>query len=836
MSFQLQARFGFIVSAVCLAVLLLLGPIGPALAQPDLFVKGGDGGVGNGGNLGGYNNDSAGGGWGGYVGGDDPATVSAIKPGDNTGIAGGDGGAGVVDTSSFGGLGLTGAAGGGGGGGEKGSGANSPGSGGAGAGSGLAGQDGLAHDAAVNAHHGGGGGQAEASVPGGAGGGINSPATDSGGGGGGGAVARTTGEVTFKDMKITGGNTGATNLDPFSQPLGTGGGGGAAWFFGETVNLTGNLEVTAGQGTTGQAGLKVDTLNFNSGGTQTMILDRSQASASALTADIGTLAVTGSNLVLRVNDTVAGDGRQGTVYFRNILLDGSTAAGVSQFNLTGGFQNRFDYDRLVVKGVGNTLSDALSGDKFPTAGKAWDFYLPGDIADGETMLSAPVLSSALDLSQTTVNLFTNQPLTSLTAGQEVILYNNAVTDSQPLNKGEQVSQGSIRYTFDVGTEDKNLKARLLGKEDATFGGWTGGLSASMELIKRGGLDAADMGYYIYSSPSFPSSTITWSEARIKGKDLDDEIVMYDYKTVLQRAGQSMLAQEQEKKEEEEKKKEMLQQPSYGDADSGLRPIAFARMGGGSYKNKGTAGHSDGASFHVLAGPGFQMDNSPGLFTLGLFFEGGRGDYDTVSTSGPGSVSGDGDRSYVGGGLFLRQDLHSGLYGELGLRGGRLENEYKINNLADITGLTDISHNYFGGHVGAGYAFSPWDNGRWDIAAKLLWTRQNSASANGFSGERLKFDSADSLRSLLKIRYDHQTTERAALYGSLGWLQEYDSRITGRINEVAMTPTDSKGATALAELGVKVGAGPGVFLDFSLNGSVGQQKGWGGAASLNFTWD
>ena len=72
---------------------------------------------------------------------------------------------------------------------------------------------------------------------------------------------------------------------------------------------------------------------------------------------------------------------------------------------------------------------------------------------------------------------------------------------------------------------------------------------------------------------------------------------------------------------------------------------------------------------------------------------------------------------------------------------------------------DSSVWYDGTHGGVGYMIAVRDKGNVDVYGKVLWTQINSDNVTTGAGEKVHFDSADSLRSRLGVRYNHQLDEK-----------------------------------------------------------------------------
>lgn len=135
------------------------------------------------------------------------------------------------------------------------------------------------------------------------------------------------------------------------------------------------------------------------------------------------------------------------------------------------------------------------------------------------------------------------------------------------------------------------------------------------------------------------------------------------------------------------------------------------MGGTSKIKTGSYVKTTDISVILDAANGKYTDN--GKLTIGPFMEIGKNWYSTYNDFGEGNgeVRGDGDRKYIGAGLLARYDFGSTMasrpYIEGSARLGRNYNRYENTHMNDGNGnhaKYDMSTNYFGIHVGAGYEF------------------------------------------------------------------------------------------------------------------------------------
>ena len=139
----------------------------------------------------------------------------------------------------------------------------------------------------------------------------------------------------------------------------------------------------------------------------------------------------------------------------------------------------------------------------------------------------------------------------------------------------------------------------------------------------------------------------------------------------------------------------------------------------------------------------------GRITLGAFVEGGWGSYESHNSfSNFASVKGEGDTSYMGGGILGRYDLTSGalsgLYFDASARLGRAKADFGTDDITYNGSKADFdtSSLYYGLHGGFGYVWPINEAASLDMSAKLLWTHQQGDSVN-VHGDAVRFKASDS---------------------------------------------------------------------------------------------
>ncbi|MDR1044837.1 MAG: autotransporter-associated beta strand repeat-containing protein [Candidatus Adiutrix sp.] len=274
------------------------------------------------------------------------------------------------------------------------------------------------------------------------------------------------------------------------------------------------------------------------------------------------------------------------------------------------------------------------------------------------------------------------------------------------------------------------------------------------------------------------------------------------------------------------------------AGPGFRFGSFGGLGGG-WSRYTTGSHVDVSGLSLLAGLALGNDLAPGRLTLGAFFEGGWGNYNSHNSfSNAASVDGKGDSSYYGGGILGRYDLTegalSGLYFDASARLGRTETDFRSGDIRynGWNANFESSSLYYGLHGGFGYVWSFTDQAALDLSAKLLWTRQKGDSLTVYQ-DRLRFKDADSLRTRLGGRFAYSVNDYVSPYLGAYWEHEFDGQQRIAVNGQRLSSPSLKGDTGLAELGLSLKPSPSLPLSFDLGvqGYVGTREGVAGSLQI-----
>ncbi len=302
---------------------------------------------------------------------------------------------------------------------------------------------------------------------------------------------------------------------------------------------------------------------------------------------------------------------------------------------------------------------------------------------------------------------------------------------------------------------------------------------------------------------------------------------------------------------------------------GFQIGAFA-AGSGGWSSYNTGSHVDVSGASMLAGLAVGNDVGPGRVTLGVFFEGGWGNYNSYNSfSNYASVDGDGDTSYYGGGVLGRWDFPIGRTGraaaaqrsepETGLSGearasapqevepsviyidasarlGRTSVDFNTSDIRYNGNKADFDSDamYWGAHAGLGYQWSITEKAMLDMSGKFIWTRQGSDTVK-VHGDKVRFKDADSLRTRLGGRFNYAVCDYAAPYVGAYWEHEFDGRQKSSVNGVGIGSPALKGDTGVGELGLTIRPvkNSGFSLDLAVQGYTGVRDGVSGSLQLKF---
>jgi hypothetical protein len=249
---------------------------------------------------------------------------------------------------------------------------------------------------------------------------------------------------------------------------------------------------------------------------------------------------------------------------------------------------------------------------------------------------------------------------------------------------------------------------------------------------------------------------------------------------------------------------------------------------------------DVSGVSVMAGMAFGTDLDLGRLTLGTFFEGGWGSYNSYNSfSNAASVDGDGDTSYVGGGILGRFDSKSlgpgSAYAEASARMGASETDFSSTDLSDGFGRHaryDLETTYYGLHAGLGYIWHITEAASLDLSGKYFWTRQGSDSMH-IAGDPVKFETADSHRLRAGGRLTLAVTEHVSPYIGAAFEQELAGEADAKVYGRKISSPDLSGPTGIGEIGLTLlgGEKSPLSLDLGVQGYTGTREGVTGSLQM-----
>ncbi len=274
---------------------------------------------------------------------------------------------------------------------------------------------------------------------------------------------------------------------------------------------------------------------------------------------------------------------------------------------------------------------------------------------------------------------------------------------------------------------------------------------------------------------------------------------------------------------------------------GIAPFAVVHGGFNTYH---TDSHVDVNSISFMGGIAFNKYFSQGELLLGAFFETGSASYNSYDNSGLTEIHGTGYMDYYGGGLLARYEFYGKggkPYVEASARMGSLNTSYESDDIIDATtgyGVNyDISANYYGLHVGAGYIWQLAPQWKLDLSAKYFWTHQEGSSAH-IGGNKFEFDAMNShiLRAGATLSYDVVEKESYTLspYVGLAYEYELDGEAGATVDGISVSDTvSSQGGTGVLNLGVNFKHVNGFSVNLGAEGSLGMRDGIMGKLEMKY---
>ena len=255
---------------------------------------------------------------------------------------------------------------------------------------------------------------------------------------------------------------------------------------------------------------------------------------------------------------------------------------------------------------------------------------------------------------------------------------------------------------------------------------------------------------------------------------------------------------------------------------------FGAMSAGSSKYK-TGSHVDVDGWGVLVGAGKKKEWKDGsATTYGLFFEYGKGDFDTYN----GNVHGDGNSENKGVGIMARHKLTNNTYYEGNIRFGKQETEWGESEL----GSYDTDSRYYGIMLGVGHVY-PVGKNEIDVYGRYTYGHVGACDATLKDGSNYNFESVKSHRVRVGGKYNFKVKDsNAKPYVGLAWEHEFKGEARASISGVGEAPAPSmKGNTGIMEVGCDWKVSKKWTVGLGANAYMGKRKGWDGMARVFYNF-
>jgi hypothetical protein len=276
-------------------------------------------------------------------------------------------------------------------------------------------------------------------------------------------------------------------------------------------------------------------------------------------------------------------------------------------------------------------------------------------------------------------------------------------------------------------------------------------------------------------------------------------------------------------------------------DPGITPFGVVSSG---YSRYDTGSHINMKGYSLVTGLASGVELAPGELTLGAFFEYGNGSYDTYNSFSVGSVKGDGDTRYIGGGVLGRLDFNESdtghFFAEASGRFGRVRNSYASGDLRDSFGQTaayNAASAYYGLHAGLGYVWTLSDSSAIELYGKYFWTRQEGEDVRLTTGGQVSFNAVDSHRLRPGGRYTYAINDSFSAYAGVAWEHEFDGSAKATTGGFPIDAPDITGDTGIGEIGLSCKPSATIPLSFDLGvqGYVGKREGVTGSLRASYSF-
>lgn len=275
------------------------------------------------------------------------------------------------------------------------------------------------------------------------------------------------------------------------------------------------------------------------------------------------------------------------------------------------------------------------------------------------------------------------------------------------------------------------------------------------------------------------------------------------------------------------------------ATSGVSGTSTFGATGGTSSRYESGSHVDVKGFSLMVGAAKRIECASGESLAGVFFEGGRGRFDTFNEFTSGIVRGSGDSRYAGVGMLLRHDFKAGASGkpyvEGSLRVGRVSSDWTSNDMVGATRASyDTSSTYYGAHVGVGYVLPLAKQYSLDIFGKYYWTHQGGDNVT-IAGDPYEFKAMDSHRTRVGARLGREFGKTVTGYAGATWEREFDGQARATVYGLDTPSPSLKGNTAMLEIGLDMKPNPDKPMTIDVGAQLYRGMRHGVSATAKMMW-
>ena len=431
------------------------------------------------------------------------------------------------------------------------------------------------------------------------------------------------------------------------------------------------------------------------------------------------------------------------------MTGGSADSGTASNNTVNIYGGTFKSDTRLYGGFsddssGNTLNFYTKGITVDKLGyfQNLSFYVPEDTTAGETILT---VTSTADVSGASIRA--------------------SVYDSMTMSPGDTITLIDGRSGLTAEDTDYGMMSGSSTVTDAAF------LRREVNIRKDG--DKVILEVPEDSVPSLLSDTKLLAEAREASIETlwnASDMAAENYKEAVD---------------------------AYAAGSGGFMP--YASIGGFDLRHE-TGSYIDTAGLNANIGFARQYEREDYVDTLMPFFEYGRSNYTSHLDDG---ARADGDQHYTRAGVLYRRDRKDGLHYEALVRAGHLSGDFK-GKIDGYDASYDSGAPYIAAMAGLGKVVTR-DTNALDYYGKFFWTHLGSDNVridNTLGSSRYDFDSIDSYRTRLGVRWTKDISDIGSCYAGIGWDYEFDSKARASYRSFNTPSPSAEGSSGFLELGWK----------------------------------